>query len=47
MWKMGDKSRAFVEKAGIVAANNPDIMPRSFDLAACRRGNLSPCLWVF
>jgi len=32
MLKMGDKSRAFVEKAGIVAANNPDIMPRAFDL---------------
>jgi hypothetical protein len=32
MLKMGDKSRAFVEKAAIVATNNPDIMPRSFDL---------------
>jgi len=30
--KMGDKSRAFVDKAGEIANQNPDILPRSFDL---------------
>lgn len=30
--KMGDKSRAFVSKALEVATQNPDFLPRSFDL---------------
>lgn len=30
--KMGDKSRAFVSKAAEVATQNPDFLPRSFDL---------------
>ncbi|MDZ8184503.1 MAG: hypothetical protein RMX96_06595 [Nostoc sp. ChiSLP02] len=30
--KMGDKSRAFVSKALQVAAQNPDFLPRSFNL---------------
>ncbi|WP_375510475.1 hypothetical protein [uncultured Nostoc sp.] len=30
--KMGDKSRAFVSKALEVAAQNPEFLPRSFDL---------------
>ena len=31
--KLGDKSRAFVSKALEVATHNPDLLPRSFDLA--------------
>jgi hypothetical protein len=30
--KMGDKSRAFVSKALEIATQNPDFLPRSFDL---------------
>jgi len=35
--KMGDKSRAFVSKAVEVAAQNPDFLPRSFDVDEMRR----------
>lgn len=35
--KMGDKSRAFVSKALEVATQNPDFLPRSFDLEELRR----------
>ncbi len=35
--KMGDKSRAFVTKALEIAAQNPDFLPRSFDLEEMRR----------
>jgi hypothetical protein len=35
--KLGDKSRAFVTKALEVAAQNPDFLPRSFDLDEMRR----------
>jgi hypothetical protein len=35
--KLGDKSRAFVSKALEVAAQNPDFLPRSFDLDEMRR----------
>ena len=35
--KMGDKSRAFVSRALDVATQNPDFLPRSFDLAEMRR----------
>lgn len=35
--KMGDKSRAFVEQALEVAAQNPDILPRSFDVDEMRK----------
>ncbi len=35
--KMGDKSRAFVSKAAEVAAQNPDFLPRSFDVDEMRR----------
>lgn len=35
--KMGDKTRAFVAKALEVATQNPDILPRSFDLEEMRR----------
>ncbi len=35
--KMGDKSRAFVSKALEVATQNPDFLPRSFDLDEMRR----------
>lgn len=35
--KMGDKSRAFVSKALEVATQNPDFLPRSFDLEEMRR----------
>ncbi len=35
--KMGDKSRAFVSKAMEVAAQNPDFLPRSFDLAEMQK----------
>lgn len=35
--KMGDKSRAFVSKAMEVATQNPDFLPRSFDLDEMRR----------
>jgi hypothetical protein len=35
--KMGDKSRAFVSKAMEVAAQNPDFLPRSFDLEEMRK----------
>ncbi len=30
--KLGDKSRAFVSKALEIATQNPDFLPRSFDL---------------
>lgn len=35
--KMGDKSRAFVSKAMEVATQNPDFLPRSFDLEEMRK----------
>ena len=35
--KMGDKSRAFVSKAAEVATQNPDFLPRSFDVDEMRR----------
>ncbi|MBF2026544.1 MAG: hypothetical protein IGS48_07220 [Oscillatoriales cyanobacterium C42_A2020_001] len=35
--KMGDKSQAFVNKALEVAAQNPDFLPRSFDLEEMKR----------
>ncbi|BAZ53107.1 hypothetical protein NIES4103_57780 [Nostoc sp. NIES-4103] len=35
--KMGDKSRAFVSKALEVATQNPDFLPRSFDVDEMRR----------
>ncbi|MCA1990886.1 MAG: hypothetical protein LDL41_02400 [Coleofasciculus sp. S288] len=35
--KMGDKSRAFVSKTLEVATQNPDFLPRSFDLDEMRR----------
>ncbi|WP_026736521.1 hypothetical protein [Fischerella sp. PCC 9605] len=35
--KLGDKSRAFVSKALEVAGQNPDFLPRSFDLDEMRR----------
>jgi len=35
--KMGDKSRAFVSKALEVAIQNPDFLPRSFDIEEMRR----------
>jgi hypothetical protein len=35
--KLGDKSRAFVIKALEVAAQNPDFLPRSFDVEEMRR----------
>lgn len=35
--KMGDKSRAFVTKALEIATQNPDFLPRSFDLEEMRR----------
>jgi hypothetical protein len=35
--KLGDKSRAFVTKALEVATQNPDFLPRSFDLEEMRR----------
>ncbi|MBW4419412.1 MAG: hypothetical protein KME13_09300 [Myxacorys californica WJT36-NPBG1] len=35
--KMGDKSRAFVGKALEVATQNPDFLPRSFDLEELRK----------
>jgi len=35
--KMGDKSRAFVGKALEVARQNPDFLPRSFDLDEMKR----------
>jgi len=35
--KMGDKSRAFVSKALEVATQNPDFLPRSFDIEEMRR----------
>ena len=35
--KMGDKSRAFVSQALTLAEQNPDILPRSFDVEAMRR----------
>jgi hypothetical protein len=34
--RMGDKSRAFVSKALEVAAQNPDFLPRSFDVDEMR-----------
>jgi hypothetical protein len=34
---MGDKSRAFVSKALEVATQNPDFLPRSFDLEEMRK----------
>jgi hypothetical protein len=37
MPKLGDKSRAFVSKALEVATQNPDFLPRSFDLEEMRR----------
>ena len=35
--KMGDKSRAFVSKALEVATQNPEFLPRSFDIEEMRR----------
>jgi hypothetical protein len=35
--KMGDTGRAFVERALTVATQNPDILPRSFDVDEFRR----------
>jgi len=35
--KLGDKSRAFVEKALDVALQHPDILPRAFDLDEMQR----------
>jgi hypothetical protein len=35
--KIGDKSRAFVSKALQVAQQNPDFLPRSFDIEEMRR----------
>ncbi len=35
--KLGDKSRAFVSKTLEVATQNPDFLPRSFDLDEMRR----------
>ncbi|MCU0527592.1 MAG: hypothetical protein MUF72_22570 [Elainella sp. Prado103] len=35
--KMGDKSRAFVLKAMEVAIQNPDFLPRSFDLSELQK----------
>jgi hypothetical protein len=35
--KMGDKGYAFVERALTVATQNPDILPRSFDVDEFRR----------
>jgi hypothetical protein len=35
--KMGDKSQAFVTQALTVAEQNPDVLPRSFDVAEMRR----------
>lgn len=35
--RMGDSGRGFVAKALEVAEQNPDILPRSFDLAEMRR----------
>ncbi|QSJ15785.1 hypothetical protein JYQ62_28905 [Nostoc sp. UHCC 0702] len=35
--KMGDKSRAFVGKALEVATQNPEFLPRSFDLEEMRK----------
>ena len=35
--KLGDKSRAFVGKALEVATQNPDFLPRSFDLEEMRK----------
>jgi len=35
--KMGDKSRAFVSQALIIAEQNEDILPRSFDVAEMRK----------
>jgi hypothetical protein len=35
--KMGDKSRGFVAQALEVAEQNPDILPRSFDVAEMRK----------
>lgn len=35
--KMGDKSRAFVSKALEVATQNPDFLPRSFNLEELRK----------
>ena len=35
--KMGDKSQAFVSKALEVATQNPDFLPRAFDLNEMRR----------
>ncbi|MFQ4145085.1 hypothetical protein [Chlorogloeopsis sp. ULAP02] len=37
MLKMGDKSRAFVSKALEVATQNPNFLPRSFDVEEMRR----------
>lgn len=35
--KTGDKSRAFVSKARELAEQNPDFLPRSFDIEEMRR----------
>lgn len=35
--KMGDKSRAFVTQALVLAEQNDDFLPRSFDVAEMRR----------
>jgi hypothetical protein len=35
--KMGDKSRAFVDQSLVIAMQNQDILPRSFDVTAYQR----------
>jgi hypothetical protein len=35
--KMGDKSRGFVEQALTVATQNPDVLPRSFEVEEMRK----------
>lgn len=35
--KMGDRSRGFVDQAYILAMQNPDFLPRSFDLEEMKR----------
>ena len=37
MLKMGDKSRAFVEKTRELVKQNPDFLPRSFDIEEMER----------
>lgn len=37
IFKMGDKSRAFVSKALEVATQNPNFLPRAFDIEEMRQ----------